>query len=455
MKTLKISFCVLMVAAIIFTTSCKKYLDVNTNPNAPSTVTPRALLPGSEMSLAYTYGGDIERYAGIMTQYITGGSRQFFGYGRYIFSEEDFNNLWNNMYPGCMQDYHDIMKYAAAQKGSYTAYDGVAHILMAYALGLCTDMYGDVPYDDAFKGIDQLHPAYMTQDKVYDRIQSLLTEGIDSLTAEQANGDDIDAPSNDDLIYGGDYQAWINLAHALKARYFIHLTDVSATAAADALAEITAGGLITDAMVPFSTTNMNPWAQYIENRDDISYSGAEWIPTYAPDMMLANLDPRYAAVIDEDGNYYGAGYLGPFICAEDAPVYLMTEFERQYIAAEANERTGNAVAAQTAFTAAMTGSFSFYGVTDTSNFQTTYGTLNAAMDTAISQIITDKYYANYLSFESWNDWRRTGWPMLTVNPGVLSEIPRRFIYPTNENIYNSSNCPQGSTLLAPKLWWDN
>ncbi len=56
---------------------------------------------------------------------------------------------------------------------------------------------------------------------------------------------------------------------------------------------------------------------------------------------------------------------------------------------------------------------------------------------AIQQIITEKYVADFLSLETYNDWRRTGFPALTLaqNPYV-NYIPRRWPYSSTEILTN-------------------
>jgi hypothetical protein len=166
--------------------------------------------------------------------------------------------------------------------------------------------------------------------------------------------------------------------------------------------------------------------------------------------MQTRNDPRYDVYIDTDGSFWGEGYLGDFFAADISPVILMADFELKFIEAEAKFRLGDVAGAQTALTEAIQTSFDFYGITDSTDYIGTYGTLNSG--TELEQIITEKWLANYLHFESWTDWRRTGFPVLTPNNG--GEIPRRFIYPTNERLYNANAINQGSTLYFPRLWWD-
>ena len=106
MRNIKIISMVVILIVMITTQSCKKgFLEgVNDDPNSPAEVTPKVLLPGAEGSLAYSQGGDVERFTSIMVQNITGYSRQFNGYQNYSFTEEDFNNLWYNLNAGTMEN---------------------------------------------------------------------------------------------------------------------------------------------------------------------------------------------------------------------------------------------------------------------------------------------------------------------------------------------------------------
>jgi len=473
MKKIKIISLLAVLIVVISSQSCQKGIleGVNDNPNSPTTVTPRVILPGAEGSLAYSQGGDVERFCGIMTQYISGAFRQFFGYQQYVFTEEDFNNLWYNMYAGTMENYKAIMDIEAANPGLYTIYDGIARIQMAYALGMCTDLWGDVPYGDAFQGNENITPGYESQQQIYSDIQALLDQAIDELTNDP--GDDFDVPDANDIVYGGDVASWIGLAHALKARNYIHLVNKDPNAAQSALDEVNAGGPIADAGFKFEpgASSDSPWFQYIDQRDDIIYSAQGALEGYGvelPDpgavaVVIARNDPRYPIYIDTPGDqgHWAPGYMGAFFQAEDATVWFMREFERLFISSEAKLRTGDQAGAESDLQAAINASFTFYGLDPADSasmaYVSTYGVLTGDFNSDLQTIITEKWLANWLSPESYTDMRRTGYPVLTPNSG--SAIPTRFIYPTNEHLYNPQpSLPDGgdninSSLFAPQLWW--
>ncbi len=452
----------ILLLAIVSLGSCEKnYFDVNDNPNLPEAVPVNIILPGAQASLGYAFGGDIARYNAVMSQNVTGVGRQFIGFNSYIFTEEDFNNLWNNMYAGNMGDLYKIMEIANNKPGSYDVYNGISKIMMAYSLSTMSDLYGNVPYTDAFIGNGNLTPAYNTQQEIYETIlPGLLNSAITDL---DAGGDDFLLPGSDDRFYGGDVDQWKALANGLKARFAIHLTKVHPSAASDALAAISAGaltGTADDAQFSFGATYQNPWYQYIDQRADISYSSIDdyyGVGCFLTDTMEAMNDPRYGAMIDTGGTYYAPGFPSAFYMADNAPVYFFTYFEQKFIEAEAKQRSGDDAGAETALHEAVTANMEKLGVSafDDSSYQASYVVWTGTGTDKLNLILFQKYLANYLQPESWTDWRRTGQPNLSPNSGAASAIPRRYIYPTNERLYNPNSYNQNSTMLTPKMWWDN
>jgi len=64
-----------------------------------------------------------------------------------------------------------------------------------------------------------------------------------------------------------------------------------------------------------------------------------------------------------------------------------------------------------------------------------------AFDGSLAQIITQKWIANWtVAHEAWCDWRRTGFPALTIGPkGLRDAMPLRFEYGPNEKGRNNAN----------------
>ena len=78
----------------------------------------------------------------------------------------------------------------------------------------------------------------------------------------------------------------------------------------------------------------------------------------------------------------------------------------------------------------------------------------AAADIDLETIMLGKYDAMFTSVEVWNDWRRTGYPVLTPNPDPLANsngIPYRFPSCISERTYNSNAVIVSS--LYEKPWF--
>ncbi|HEX2899977.1 MAG TPA: SusD/RagB family nutrient-binding outer membrane lipoprotein, partial [Bacteroidia bacterium] len=326
MKMLKYIHIALLLCLVAFTTSCEKYFDdVNVDPNRPSDVPPSVLLPSAQAFYAYGVGGDVSRFTSLFLGQLSGIDRQFATYQIYSVTETDTDNWWKfNHYGGAMFDLHDIIERAEA--GDMPQYAGAAKILMAYGLMVATDMLGDVPYDEAFQGTDNLTPAYNTQEECYAIIQTLLTDG----KADLAETGDGAVPGTDDFIYGGDATRWTMLANVLSARAHLHLgkrtNDYAAVLTALGTEGVQSfGSSADDAIFRFGLdeTQAAPYYQFNDQRGDIGYTG------FLHDTMAAMNDPRAAAYSD------GAGGLGAFFNAPDAPFYFASYMEQKFIEAEA------------------------------------------------------------------------------------------------------------------------
>ena len=79
---------------------------------------------------------------------------------------------------------------------------------------------------------------------------------------------------------------------------------------------------------------------------------------------------------------------------------------------------------------------------------------------ALEQIATQRWVHLFMhGYEAWNEWRRTGFPVLTEPGGTA--IPRRQGYPTEEQFLNKSNYNEavnrqfgGTDDLYGRIWWD-
>jgi hypothetical protein len=440
MKNLKYFFYAALTVSLMGCT--KSWLeDYTVDPARPSDVSPQVLLPSAQISYAMAQGDVLPRLTSIFMQQMTGTDRQSLAHNRYAqIGESDFDQVWgDNGYAGGMLDLKIVIEKT---DGTSPHYAGVARIMTAMYLGLFTDVWGDIPYNEAMQGADIYNPVYQTQEQIYTNIQTLLDAGIANLG--EANS--VLKPGSEDLIFKGDLGKWEKLAHGLKARYLNHLSKKGALYNPTAInAEIAAamGSNGDDAKIAFlAAPNTNPWYQFNSQREGyISQFGYMY-----ETVMIPKNDPRVAAYRSADSVNM------PFYGSQNSPLNFMTFAELKFIEAEVIQRTGGNASAQLAD--AVTANMDALGIA-AADRDAYLATLPA--NPSLEDIMTEKYVAMFSHVEAWTDWRRTGFPNLAAFPGAqFNQIPRRLPYPETERLYNSNFIDlKGENAFLTPVWWDN
>lgn len=154
------------------------------------------------------------------------------------------------------------------------------------------------------------------------------------------------------------------------------------------------------------------------------------------------------------------GTVQPFTYTGAAPQRMLSFAEYNFIRAEAALR-GAPGSAQAFFTAGITASMDEAGVlaADRNTYLATYGTLAGTTLQQIQQVIEEKYIAAYgVSVEPWTDWRRTGFPAISMPANSLNGVtgvPRSLFYPQSEQDNNLNFPGQKPTTLQTRPFWDN
>src|SRR5690349_6285808 len=130
----------LLMGVVLIGASCKKFLDINNNPNQATKATPQLILPqaltttASQLNAFNSYGGEL---VGYMAN--AGGYGAFGSAISYNFSSGDFQNLWNGTYDN-LEDYQAIFNQSKG-KPEYSYYSAVARIMKALDFQLLVDTY--------------------------------------------------------------------------------------------------------------------------------------------------------------------------------------------------------------------------------------------------------------------------------------------------------------------------
>jgi hypothetical protein len=447
-----------IILGAISLNSCTNELETfNENPNRPSELSnPTTLLTGAEVGTINNSVGNLSRGFTIFTQHTNGNAFQSAEAGQYILTELDNEGDWSNIYQAGLNANIIIKNYETANP----YYGGMARIILALNMGYATDAWGDIPFSNAFLGLEgNLTPKYDTQKEVIERIQSYLDIAIANLAKPKDANATI--PGVDDIFYGGDTKKWTKLAYAIKARYALRLTikEGSTVAAQKALTYVQKSFTVKkDNLVATFDGGNNQSSWYAFNNQRTGYIG---MGKYFIDLLKNTTDPRlpFYSGTDENDEYNGAApespdadgvtsQVGDYIAGgPDTPLNIITLSEMKFIEAEAQFRLGNTVAAQIALQAAVSASLIDVTGADDTAFAT-----NAAATVTLENIITQKYVALFTSMEPYNDFRRTGFPVLTPNQNSSSKkIPVRLITPKSERTLNT-NATIVSSNYTP-VWW--
>ncbi|RAJ11008.1 SusD-like starch-binding protein associating with outer membrane [Chitinophaga skermanii] len=232
----------LVLGAVAFS-SCKKYLDVNKNPNTATTSSPELLLPQAlTASAANTVG--LSDYGSWQVGYIANAG----GYGgwgstlTYNYTTSDYNGVWTNQYDALM-DYQLIINYAKADP-KYTYYEAVARIMKAYTFQILVDNYGNVPYSQSLKGLDNIVPAYDNAEAIYKDIYNQLDTAIIKIRNAQEPQISLEnSIGKADVMFGAttDLTKWIKFANTLKLKLLVRARK---TTALDGVTKDFTGGFI-------------------------------------------------------------------------------------------------------------------------------------------------------------------------------------------------------------------
>lgn len=459
-------------AAILLLTavcSCKKYLDVNDNPNSATTPPINGLVITTTQSTALNYF----RVADITGYYVQYLASSGIASPTDVYDEIDASGTWTRIYDN-LTDLYDLQKLGLESGKNENA--GIAKVMLAMNLQLATNLWGDIPYSDAFKG-NTLTPTYDDAKAVYDTCIKLLDDGIVLLQSGTGDLDD-DA----DLIHGADVDAWVKTAHALKARMLNQVSKTSQYSTAAIFTELAAAYTSTADDATMKTFDVrNPWNQEAVNNAALVLDG--WLSKHYVDVMADTVngifDPRLPLTAsltqfnDYRGTRNGAGRIGNgtsfeesyisltgFYSSTNSPVYLITYEEMKFIEAEAALRQAvpDKARVYAAYLAGINASMTKMGVAPAA--QVTYvsdpSVSVGAANITLALIFKEKYKALFLQPVTYDDARRfdfayTGF-QLPLN-AVESAPARRLVYPTVEVTRNGNNVPAVTGVLD-KLWWD-
>lgn len=455
----------------------------NTNPNVPSNVNPGVILPQVIYNTSNTMVNNAFELNNELIQY-TCMNNTFTEVQRFKLLPANSNGLWA-MY-NRMRDLNDII--AMGEKTTEMAnYKAIASVVKTYIFSILTDTYGDIPFSEA--GLGTSGNVYMAK---YDQQQDIYVQMLESLKQDAERLKTATALLyGGDPVYNGNLIRWQKFANSLRLRLLMH-----------ASAKLPAA--VTEIQTMLSNPQQFP---VMESNDDnfvYRYSGGlpdanPLSPNYVRDFdfkyksvsafivdslkklndsrLLQYARPTNASAntanpvyvglpnalpVTESANYNGGynfqSYLGTRFQSNTEPAIWMTYAEVLFLKTEAAQKgyyNGNA---KELYESAIKASFAYWGAPFADNYLTQAG---VSYDGSLARIMLQKFYALFFTgMEAWNEYRRTGYPLLIAGPTNVNDgkIPNRIPYPLSEQSLNRTNYTEaakrmGNDNMNHRMWW--
>ena len=285
-----------LVVGALCIQSCKKDMqEINTNPNQLSDTRPEFLFTNATQN--YTIGRRDQltsKYSTVMRymQYIVSDATDKDALeAPYINPSKTQNNpdpggsLYSDYYTSYGRDFHRIIdKINAIQdsalKGSYRNLSAICTIMDTYSAWRVADIYGAMPYTQAFNVTEAAVPEFDYGWDLYLLFDKQLKQSADVLNANLPGQKDI---SKQDFFYAGDAQKWLRMANTLRIKIAQRFEKRDAANLAKVVTDIATnygGKIISNNNESFGYSNLRDWNN---NTNDI-------------DAILSNYDAAYPFV---------------------------------------------------------------------------------------------------------------------------------------------------------------
>jgi hypothetical protein len=488
---MKILSAATLVGVVSVATSCQDFLDVNTNPNGPQSVSANLYLSPMLhwMVTSPQFDG---RFVGHYAQEWISTSTLFSpaqSWGRmgYDPASDNGGQQWRDVYWSLGQNLIDMNAKATAEQ----RWDllGVGLILKAWGWQVLTDLHGEIIIKEALD-VSRTSFDYDTQQYAYQEVQRLLDSAI-VLLRRTDGAVDATYLAKGDHIYNGDRLKWLKLAWGLKALALNHFSNKAGYDPQTVMNAVDSSfaSNADDALLAYPCTSTdfadcNFWGrsrnnltlyrqtQFVVNLMNGSQFGGVVDPRMSRMLAIDSANTTYRG-LDINVLGFGAlsqpqqprnffGYVGSdglglpsrYLFADRSKVPVMTYSQLQFVKAEAALRMGNQTAALTAYTSGISSHIAFVNARNVDAGQTPTQITTAERDSflaspqivpatlTLSHVMSQKYIALWAwgHNELWMDMRR--YHYTDIDPVSGTQVFRGFTPPTNLSAANGGKVAQ-------------
>ena len=495
----------MLLSAAMLAGSCKKELDINTDPNNPSLANaePNLLFPSAVAYTAGRIGGELAIVGGIWSQLWTQSvaSNQYKNIDAYQVTRADFNGSWNELFSGALTDYATLIKIAKEREDWNFVLMGT--VMRAYTYSVLVDLYDQVPFSEASQGEANLTPKFDAGDVIYTALLAEINDALSKDFTARSNT----LPGTSDVVFpvGKDepflLDKWIAFANTLKLKMYLRMINAKSSDAAAGVRKLYTEGatfLEEDAALAFyidQPDKSNPL--YEENfrrlntttNIRLSMTFYSWLATHADPRVneYFTVGPGGPLAINQ-GDFNNPatnpwGSASNLFIDPTSPVHFISKAESYFLQAEAVERyfngTGpNGTTGKQLYDAGVTAAFAQVGLTPGALLTGDYAyPATGTLAQKLEAIIVQKWasLSNSHSLEAFFEKNRTGFPKTSAvysnstdgktwaanyTPGYWvypknavtnGQFIKRFVFPDSE-IRANPNVPALVPPTTP-VWW--
>ncbi|MFA5713507.1 MAG: SusD/RagB family nutrient-binding outer membrane lipoprotein [Bacteroidales bacterium] len=456
---------IISLLILVAGTSCSKFGEMNRDPNkiAFGEIPPTKLLQNIIYSgqwnvhlRSYSINSELMNYA---VNFSNNNNTS-----AYEIRAAEVVSPWTQLYRWASSAHH---MYKMGEMTDDANSMAIALTLKIYLMEVLTAMYGDIPYSEALRW-DEIpkKPKYDRQKEIY---ISMLEE-LDYANELYIPSKALDYPQRD-LLYGGNINNWKKFTNSLRFRILMRVSKSL---------EIDSPTLMQEMI-----DNPTEYPMFTGNEDAaiLRYSGIS--PAYNQfgplgsydamhtntragkvliDLMTQSGDPRlsfyfsprngqYLGMLPgQDANYnavmvYEACNYNTNLSTNTSPTTLMNYAELCFLKSEAAFRNFISGDAETFYNAGVTASIRQWRNEPAYNTNTFLNSSSVKYNNTLLRIIEQKYISQFMSgMEAWNDYRRTGLPVMPTGPisgnfnqNGVPTLPTRLFYPITTSSTNTEN----------------
>lgn len=297
--------------------SCRKFLDINTNPNNSTSSLAELVMPQALVFTAANLVGFNDYGAWQAGQSANAGG--FGGYGAqltYNYSQTDYNGLWSNTY-NVLEDFEYILQQTEGSD-RYAYFNAAARIMKAYNFQLLVDQYNDVPYSQALKGVENTAPAYDEAEDIYRDLYDQLNIAITTINQAQFPTTFKYILGDADPLFHDDITKWKQFANTLKLKLLIRASGTSVfsgvTPSFDPAGFLTEDAIVNPGYMKADGKQNPMWTTYHSNHANTSsQTGRSRITTYYAVSFYNGVklsDPQRARAVYRGGSAPARNQLG-------------------------------------------------------------------------------------------------------------------------------------------------